>query len=594
VWDAGGRLIERRLNTGLRTTQSWFEDGSLKQKQHLYNSTVLASHTYTLDPQGRRAGQTETIGGATKTWSYQYDPLDRLTAASDGTAETYAYDLYGNRRSKSKAGQTTAYLYDAAHQLSEIRSGSDTGTLIGAAIHDADGRLVKLCEGPSTTKTTSDCTASGAGATTLALTWNALDHLLTATRTGTNAIAESYQYDDQGRRIAKVGAGGTALYLYDGEDIHAEWTTAMAGMPAAKYVHGANIDEPLLRLTGTTHSPAAAQAAYLQDGLGSVIGLANPAGTLTASQRFDAWGNRTASSGTIPQYGYTGREPDATGLVFYRARYYHPGVGRFASRDPMGMVDAVSPYAYVANDPVNLIDPMGLEAMLSGTPMNPAYWNMLADAGGWLSGAWDSARQRLTDFASGLDVGGAVDQFGRKLAYDFVQNNQGTFGAWGWMANQLAPYAQGYDGSTPNGQLAAVAAIGATLATPGGAAGKAKIAASGAEIDAAKGASAYSVAFETTIAKAGVGKRGSHFADANRSLADAMKKDPDLVKMMDGLGVKIPQRIDQSPANWTWHHVPDQPGTLQLVPRAQHQGGPWQSLLHPNQQGGFKLWGTDY
>ncbi len=43
----------------------------------------------------------------------------------------------------------------------------------------------------------------------------------------------------------------------------------------------------------------------------------------------------------------------------YRARYYHLGIARFASRDPMGMVDAISPYAYVANNPVNYTDPTG-------------------------------------------------------------------------------------------------------------------------------------------------------------------------------------------------------------------------------------------
>jgi RHS repeat-associated protein len=188
------------------------------------------------------------------------------------------------------------------------------------------------------TQTTSDCTASGTGASTLALVWNALDHLQTATRTGSGAIAESYQYDDQGRRIAKTSAATTTHWLYDGDAIHAEWTGTMSGLPSAVYAHG-GLDQPLLRLTGTTHTPAATQSAYLQDGLGSVVGLANASGTLTASQRFDAWGNRTASTGTIPQYGYTGREPDATGLVYYRARYYHPGIGRFASRDPMGMAD---------------------------------------------------------------------------------------------------------------------------------------------------------------------------------------------------------------------------------------------------------------
>ena len=364
TYDAGGRLIEQRANSGIKTTQTWFEDGGLKQKQNLYNAATLSNHVYTLDQQGRRAGQTETIAGTSKTWSYLYDNLDRLTSASDGAAETYGYDIWGNRRTKTKSGITTAYLYDAAHQLSEIRSGSDAGALTGAAVHDADGRMTKLCEvsaGGTVTNPTGDCTASGTGATTLQLVWDALDHLNAATRTGVGAIAESYAYDDSGRRIQKTSGATTANYLYDGDAIHAEWTgSSISGMPAAVYAHGAGVDEPLLRLTGTTNSPAATEAAYLQDGLGSVIGTASTAGTLTANQRFDAWGVKTASAGTTPTYGYTGREPDATGLMYYRARYYHPGIARFASRDPMGMVDAVSQYAYVGNNPINYTDPEGL------------------------------------------------------------------------------------------------------------------------------------------------------------------------------------------------------------------------------------------
>ena len=113
------------------------------------------------------------------------------------------------------------------------------------AVHDADGHMVKLCEGTSATKTATDCTASGTGATTLALVWNALDHLVTATRTGSGAIAESYVYDDSGRRISKTSGGTTTSYLYDGDAIHAEWAGSINGMPQAAYVHGAGIDEPL-------------------------------------------------------------------------------------------------------------------------------------------------------------------------------------------------------------------------------------------------------------------------------------------------------------------------------------------------------------
>lgn len=379
TWDAGGRLVERRLNSGVRTTLSWFEDGSLKEKKNLYGASTLSDHAYTLDAYGRRATQAENVAGTTKNWTYLYDNLDRLTSASDGTAETYAYDIWGNRRSKTKGGTTTAYLYDAANQLSEIRSGSDTGTLIGGAIHDADGHMVKLCEGATVTKTGSDCTATGTGATALTLTWNALDHLLTATRTGANAVAETYAYDDSGRRIRKTSGSVTTQYLYDGEDIHAEWATTISGMPSAEYVGGAGTDEPILRLTGSTNNPGATEAAYLQDGLGSVIAMANAAGVLTGNQRFDAWGNKTASSGTVNQYGYTGREPDATGLVFYRARYYLPGIGRFVSRDPMGMADAVSGYAYVANNPVMLTDPKGMMALLAGAGTSANYYGGLTD-----------------------------------------------------------------------------------------------------------------------------------------------------------------------------------------------------------------------
>ncbi len=402
VWDAGGRLVERRLNSGLKTTLSWFEDGSLKEKKNLYGATTLSDHAYTLDAYGRRATQAENVGGTVKSWTYLYDNLDRLTSSSDGTAETYGYDIFGNRRSKSKSGATTAYLYDAAHQLNEIRSGSDTGALIGGAIHDADGHMVKLCEGATVTKTTSDCTASGTGATALALTWNALDHLLAATRTGANAVAESYAYDDSGRRIRKTSAGTTTQYLYDGEDIHAEWNTAIAGMPSAEYVHGAGTDESILRLTGSTNSPGATEAAYLQDGLGSVIAMANTAGTLTANQRFDAWGNKTTSTGTVNQYGYTGREPDATGLEFYRARYYHPGIGRFMSRDPMGMADAVSGYAYVGNNPVMLTDPMGLKALLAdagGVSGGTSYWGQITS---WLNKPITSGSAWVRDESSCL------------------------------------------------------------------------------------------------------------------------------------------------------------------------------------------------
>jgi RHS repeat-associated protein len=56
---------------------------------------------------------------------------------------------------------------------------------------------------------------------------------------------------------------------------------------------------------------------------------------------------------------YTGRENDGTGLYYYRARYYHPGLQRFLSEDRLRR-QGDNLYAYVSNDPIGRIDPLGL------------------------------------------------------------------------------------------------------------------------------------------------------------------------------------------------------------------------------------------
>ncbi|KYF90903.1 hypothetical protein BE20_16185 [Sorangium cellulosum] len=110
---------------------------------------------------------------------------------------------------------------------------------------------------------------------------------------------------------------------------------------------------------------------------------------------------------------------------------------------------------------------------------------------------------------------------------------------------------------------------------------------------------AYSVAFETTIPKVGAGSRGAHFKAANEALLAEMRASPELASAIDGLAIKLPTSsagtvLQRSPPGWTWHHVPHRPGAMQLVPTQQHQGGPWQPLVHPNGVGGFKLWGTEF
>jgi RHS repeat-associated protein len=77
---------------------------------------------------------------------------------------------------------------------------------------------------------------------------------------------------------------------------------------------------------------------------------------------FDPFGT-TSSAGTsnTNSSAYTGRELDATGLYFYRARYDNPSLQRFISEDPIGFRGGIHKYAYVSSSPTNFVDPTGLD-----------------------------------------------------------------------------------------------------------------------------------------------------------------------------------------------------------------------------------------
>ena len=73
---------------------------------------------------------------------------------------------------------------------------------------------------------------------------------------------------------------------------------------------------------------------HLGDALGSVRQVRDAAGEIILAQDYEPYGEvlSAAGSGTT-SYGFTGEWTDSTGLVYLRARYYNPTIGRFQTRD---------------------------------------------------------------------------------------------------------------------------------------------------------------------------------------------------------------------------------------------------------------------
>jgi RHS repeat-associated protein len=334
AYDAASRLERVAYPTATGTQVSFgATTGRPDRIKHSVNETSLAQFDYGFDIDGKILSVAD--GGGTR--EFTYDATLQLTGGGyPNTPESYAYDAQGNRISSHLSA---SYSHDDANRLRE-----DAETCYD---YDANGNLVTRRE-----KVGLDCTDTSGAATTYE--WDVLNRLVRIDfPDGTYA---AYRYDAFGRRVLKDFNGALTRYVYDGDAILLEYDGA--DVLQARYSHGEEIDQPL------AIERAGQSFFYHTDYLGSVQLLTDVTGAVANAYDYDAFGNLEATSfETVANpYGFSGRERDAeSGLMFYRARYYDPKIGRFISEDPIGFHSGDSNlYRYVANGPNLYVDPQGL------------------------------------------------------------------------------------------------------------------------------------------------------------------------------------------------------------------------------------------
>lgn len=363
--------------------------------------------TTSYDGFDRMTGTTSTMGGISRTLSFQYDAASNRTRVThpDGTFITYeydaaaaptavrenggavlasfAYDGAGRRYSLGFAGGATTYGYDAISRLASVGhdlAGTASDQTLTFGYNPASQMVGRTSANDAFASNTATNVSRGYGV-------NGLNQY---TGVGPNSYAydangnltsdgvNSYVYDAENRLVSRSGgialaydpngrlsqvSGGTAgttRFLYDGDTLVAEYDGA--GNLLRRYVHGTDpaADDPLIWYEG---SGLGSRRSLLADHQGSIIAAADAGGNAVGIGAYDAWGVPNSTSVTnVGRFGYTGQAWNAElGMWYYKARFYSPMLGRFLQTDPVGYKGGVNLYAYALNDPMDLTDPPGTD-----------------------------------------------------------------------------------------------------------------------------------------------------------------------------------------------------------------------------------------
>jgi len=338
----------------------------------------IDKYTYTYDEAGNRTSKDNELHSAFDE-DYTYDDLDRLatTTRADGFDQSWDLDGLGNWAVFDDDGTSQTREANEANEITDITGGSIVPD------YDAAGNMTS---GPKP----GDETTRGHYVYDA---WNRLVAVKADDSGDPGDTIVEYRYDGTNRRIERLAdfvsgsPTSAAHYFLSGQ----QTIETREGTPAAapeslnpkyqnvwspRYIDSLILRDENLDADGYCDGANDQRLYYLADANYNVTALVKydsgesewqvverytytPYGEATIYT--PDWSNTREESLFANTTLYTGRELDtATGLYYYRARYYDSSLGRFISRDPIGYEGSRwNLYEYVNSGPTINTDPSG-------------------------------------------------------------------------------------------------------------------------------------------------------------------------------------------------------------------------------------------
>jgi len=379
AYDTNDNLIDMAYPNGMETEYVYDEDNRLIELINKNETHVISSFEYSMDAVGNRLSVNEQFLGRFEcedleleealplTTTYEYDALYRLTKVDYpfDEAVSYNYDPMGNRISMTTTidgiDSTVDYMYDAADRLLQ----SENITFA----YDNNGNLIEKSENPGRV---------------VSYGYDGANRLIgISTLFGSQRDLYNFEYDGDGNRVSKTMIHGKSTqyseYVWDVNSILPQVLTESDKKGTTIYTYG-------LYLISMT-DPHRGEFYYHHDGLGSVRSLSDSKESIKTIYRYDTFGQLRKEMGHVDNdFLFTGEQmDDETGLIYLRARYYDPDIGRFINKDPImdigSMTQSINRYVYTMNNPANFVDPSGYCGV---TPTNDPRGDMF-NIGFWIA-----------------------------------------------------------------------------------------------------------------------------------------------------------------------------------------------------------------